>query len=101
MGVGELHGVMTSRVVVLVGRGEGLKGGRSVELRGGGNGSTVMARVCARVEKSFPFYSRGNEGSECSRSISNDPILLHKHTTESSTRRIAINIIGLGVVELS
>ena len=63
MGVRELHGVMTSRVVVLVGRGEGLKGGRSVELQGGGNGGMVMAQVCARVEKIFPFYSHGNEGS--------------------------------------
>jgi hypothetical protein len=39
--------------------------------------------------------------SECSGCISNDPVVLHKNTTKSSSRSIAIDIKRLGIIWLS
>jgi hypothetical protein len=39
--------------------------------------------------------------SECSGSISNDPVVLHKHTTKSGPGSIAIDIKRLGIIWLS
>jgi hypothetical protein len=40
-------------------------------------------------------------GSECSGGISNDSVVLHQDTSQSSTGSITINLKGFSVVRLS